>query len=192
MNLTTLPKLKTHLGIVENSRDAELTAIIESASAVLEAELWQSIQKGEYTRRLDSFGTGRIVMEAKISLPTTVEYTRDKWESWADVEIDYIEGQIIYLRRNIPKGRKNLRVTYTKWYDNVPADLESFFLVYVQKMMQANIPNSDEKEIKTKKLDGLSITYFWPNELTSSDAVFKTDYNKIKNKYRVLNFHANV
>lgn len=188
MQYTTLERLKEFLGIEDTSQDAVLSKLIARWSDMLTTELWDDLSLKTQTRRYDSFGTNRIVLEHVVNSIWKVEYTKNNWYSRTEVPLDFIDWYIVYLKNKIPKWNKNVRVTFTKWYDTVPQDIEAFFLKYVSKMRYEAQPNSDNKEIKTKKLDWLSITYFWPNELSSRDWWFAQDYEAIKMKYKVFSF----
>lgn len=190
MEYTTLDDLKAFLKIDTNdtTQDEYLEQVITSASRVLATELWDDLSLGTHTRRYDSYGTGKIVMEQTVNSVSLVEQTPDAWYTRLPVSVDFVDGYIVYLRETVPAWYKRMRVTYSKWYATVPADLEQFFLKYVSKIITDQLANSDSKEIKTKKLDGLSITYFWPDELASRDRSLWVDYDAIKNKYKVFSF----
>lgn len=188
MEYTTLDALKAFLKIEDNAQDEYLEQVITSASRVLATELWDDLSLKTQTRRYDAYGTAKIVLEQVVNSVSLVEHTTDNGYSWSPVAVDFVDWYIVYLRQTIPSWYKCLRVTYSKWYATVPADLEQFFLKYVNKIITDQLANSDSKEIKTKKLDGLSITYFGPDELASRDRTLWVDYDTIKNKYKVFSF----
>jgi len=57
------------------------------------------------------------------------------------------------------------------------------------------VSNQNSKEIKSKSLESLSISYFSPNELAGSERgkknqSFAVDYDKILRKFKNFNFYV--
>lgn len=190
MQYTTLENLKDYLWITCDDQDADLQSLIRRWSDMLSTELWDDLWLKTVTRRYDGYWSNRVVLESIINTVSLVEYTTNNWYSRNPVEVDFVEWYVIYTRSSLPKGFKNVRVTYQKWYAKVPGDIETFFLKYVSFMKSEKEVNSKSKEIKTKKFEDLSITYFWPNELSSRNSQFAQDYEAIKNKYKVFSFQV--
>lgn len=159
MNYTTLAKLQAYLNITDTN-DAKREGIITTLSSILSTELGDDLSEKTQTRRYDGYDTYRVVMESIVNTVTKIEYTRDNGYSRTEATLDYIDGYMVYSQDKLPKGTKNVRITYTKGYATVPADLEAFFLQYVATYVKSLPENENNKEIKNKRLDGLSITYF--------------------------------
>lgn len=190
MEYTTLATLKQYLGISNNTYDVILADLIKRGSDMLSTELWDDIGKKTVTRRHDSYGSNRVILEYAPNEVINVEHTNNNWYNRTPVEIDYVDWYTIYLKKSYCKGSKVFKVTYTKWYDTVPQDIETFFLKYVSILWSSyNLNKKQAKEVKSKKIDILTVTYFWPNELASRDGNAYADYELIKNKYRVFSFH---
>lgn len=188
MQYTTLETLKNHLWIITTDEDATLTTLITKWSDMLSTELWDDLWTKTITSRYDGTWSNRIVLETVINSISLIQHTTDQGYSRTGIDLDFIDWYVVYTKQMLPKGTKNIKIIYSKWYEVVPSDLESFFLKYVSRMRQEQITNSKDKEIKMKKLDWLSITYFWPNELSTRDEQFAVDYEAIKGKYKVFSF----
>jgi hypothetical protein len=129
-------------------------------------------------------------LENEIKEVDDVEYTLNNWYSRESVEVDYVDWFVIYTKTIIPRGYKNIKVTFKKWFATVPKDIETFFMKYVWKLIEQQKPATSNQEIKSKKIDGLSVSFFGPDELANRDGAFAVDYEVIKNKYRVFSFHV--
>lgn len=185
----TVAKLKTHLGITGTDQDTYLQNMINRATAVIDIELWAPLHERTLTYRVDWMWGRRIVLKHNPKAIQLVE-VRQHDNTRKEIEYDFVDWFVVYLIDKVDRGTKNVRVTYDVWYADgeIPLDFEQFFLRYVSEMIQTNLPNSEDKEIKTKKLDGLSITYFSPNELWDKNKDFATDYWLIKQKYSTFSY----
>ncbi len=180
MEYTTLERLKTFLGIADTdeSQDADLTILITQATALVDLDLGNNLEEDEFTRRIDGTGERRIIMETKI---TEVASITDVTTS-EDIEVDYIDGSIIYLTECTTKGRKNVQIVYTKGYSAVPADMERFFWHYCRELLNQG-SSSDTETVKSQSLGGgLSLTYFSPSELKGRIV----DMDVVMAKYRIF------
>lgn len=189
MLYTTLPKLKEYLGIqpTDASQDAILTEMIMVCSEMLSLELWVDLSESEITKRYDGTWTRRIPLEKNISSIIEVKEKNRYWDSILNV--DFFEDCILYTKEIMPKGMKNISIKYKRWYAEVPKEIEHFFLQYLKEYKNSynQVANNDSKEIKTKTLDGLSITYFGPWELSTVNQDFKVSWDRIFKKYRNFN-----
>ena len=190
MQYTTLSTLKDFLWVTDNSRDTELTNRITIMSDILSMELWQDLTKWTVTKRYDGFGSNKIVLETVVNEVQKIEYTTNNGYNRNEAEYSHHDWYIVYTRSPLPRGSQCVKVTFEKWYDVVPPDLEQFFLRYVKVATEQEQSSQAEKDIKTKKLDGLSITYFWPWEIAERNKAFWVDYDAIKNKYKVFSYFA--
>lgn len=176
MLYTDLATLKSFLGISDNSQDTELTTLIEQATDLVDIELGDNLEKKTYTRRLDGNDQNRILMENRINSVASVTEV-----SIGDLlDVDFIEGSSVYLLENTPRGRRNIQITYEKGYDEVPKDLERYFLQYCRELITMST-SSDTETVKSQSIGGgLSITYFSPSELSGR----MVDLESVIAKYR--------
>lgn len=199
LKYTTLATLKTFLGITGTDQDAALQELIDTGTDLLDLDLGENLGQVTKTRRVDGTGTNRIFLEREPSAVSSMSSTTDGGYSWSgiDLEADPIEGYAVFAATIIPKGTRNIKVTYTVGYSSVPADLEEFFLNYVRTLKttrEAIAAGKDPfQKVKSKKIEGLQVTYFSPSEL--SDGLGQSDpfaplYQNIVNKYRVFNFYT--
>lgn len=132
-------------------------------------------------------GTERIIMEWDINKVTSAKLYLNTlaWE-YEIIVVNFIERGIVYFNQVIPKWRKNLELSYERWFDAVPTDFKMFFLKYCKEMW--NILKNGEKNVKTKKIEWLSVTYFSPSEIIDwkkSDKL--SDFSYILEKYKNFN-----
>lgn len=179
MNYTTLDALKTFLNITGTAEDTALTALIVQATALVDIELGDNLAQVTNTRRIDGNGENRIIMENRVTAVTSVTDVNNSYE----YTVDFIDGKIVYLTENTPKGRKNLSIVYTKGYSTVPDDMTRYFLHYCRELY--NMASSSELEqVKTQSLGGgLSLTYFSPSELQGR----MIDLEHVIEKYKNFN-----
>ena len=190
MQYTKLENLKSFLWITDSKRDQELKDRIEVMSEMLTVELGGSIEAWTFTRRYDGFGTPRITMESPVTSVSKIEVTKNNGYDWQEVELNFIDGYIVRAKDDLPRGNKCVRVTYTKGYDTVPSDLEQFFLNYVKTAIDSEASEHDEKDIKSEKIDGMTMVYFSPEEIAAKNKAFQANYDMIKNKYKLFNFYV--
>lgn len=189
MQYTTLANLKTHLWITGTDRDAELTTLIAKASDMLEFELWQSLDIETVTRRTNGFWNNRVYVESIINSVSSVHYTSDWWYSRQAIDVDFFDWYIIYLKYDAPRWVRNVKVVFEKWYEEVPVDLEQFFLKYCESLLWDSVATEWDKQerVKSKKIGNyLAVTYMWPEELSKNDKAFQVQYESIKDKYKVF------
>lgn len=169
MQYTSLELLKKRLWIDENTttHDEELSLIIERATNIITSHIWD-ISKQTLSERVDAHGTNRIYLKYMTNTVMSIQSL-----SWAHYELDYIDGYILYLKQSLPKKKKSVLVEYEIGYEKVPSDIEEICLdlatIFVSEShLDVNTEKLIDKNIKTKKLWDLMITYFWENEKSAS------------------------
>lgn len=199
LKYTSLATLKAFLWITGTDQDVELQALIDTGTDLLDLDLGENLGEATKTRRIDGTGTNRFVLERIPSDVDSVSITYDNGYSWSPVTLapDPIEDYTVYTASILPKGTRNVKVTYTVGYTSVPSDLEDFFLHYVQTLKttrEAIAAGRDPfQKVKSKKIEGLQVTYFSPSEL--SDGLGQSDpftpkYDAVVQKYRIFSFYA--
>lgn len=189
MLYTNLNSLKKRLWISSDEYNTELSSIIERATKIIETEIWDISEKN-IIERVDSFWNKKIYTKKIINSIFSV-----KKINWENYEIDFFDWYIIYLKKNIPSSKKWVLVEYSSWFSTIPADLEEICLdlcvIFISESSflnsKINIEKLVDKNIKTKKLWDLMITYFWENEksMSSKDILAPTrNIKNILNKYK--------
>lgn len=189
MLLTSIDSLKKRLWISSDEYNTELSSIIERATKIIETEIWDISEKN-IIERVDSFWNKKIYTKKIINSIFSV-----KKINWENYEIDFFDWYIIYLKKNIPSSKKWVLVEYSSWFSTIPADLEEICLdlcvIFISESSflnsKINIEKLVDKNIKTKKLWDLMITYFWENEksMSSKDILAPTrNIKNILNKYK--------
>lgn len=175
MKYTTLDKLKDFLWISDNNFDEKLEKIIDRATDMINSTIWQSLEKQILTERVNWNWNNKIYLKNKANKILKIS---DK--TWKKIEVDFIDWYIIFLENNAQKWEKNILVEYEFWFDKTPADVEEICLDLCvifsseKNISWENSENIVEKNIKTKKLWELMITYFWDSEkkfLSSKEAL---------------------
>jgi len=189
MLYTNLDSLKKRLWITTTESDSELSLIIERATNIINANLWISLEKRTVTERVDGQWHNKIYLSNK---PNLINKITDK--KGTDYILDFIDWYIVFLEKKAPKWEKNIIVEYEVWFDIVPADIEEICLdlcfIFSDEMniIWKYTEKIVDKNIKTKKLGDLMITYFWENEkkfLSSKEALNPAKHiEEILNKYK--------
>lgn len=170
--------------------DSQLELIIKTAEELINIELWDSIYFKTVIRRVDWNWNNVLLLENKIK---EIEYIKLKLYNWyTNLVLDYIDWNKVFLEKRIPAGRWNVEIKYTKWYELIPEDFKQFMLFYCKTLVdiyeQKTIDNLNNKEIKSKRLESLSIEYFSPTEL-KSNKVFQINFDNILRKYKNFNLY---
>jgi len=188
MLYTDIETLKTHLGIECSYDDENLKALIETATELIDTDLWENIWIRTKTRRIDGTGNIRIIMENRVNTVISVKDTRTGYA----YTVDFIDWYMIYLTTELERGMKNIEVSYTMGYNTVPKDFERYFLEYCKELYQRDKIKNDTDVVKTKKLGDLSVTFFSPSELVKygSSVLDSPDMEKIMNKYKNFSIYT--
>ncbi len=179
MEYTTVEHLKNFLGIAadDETKDDDLQALITQATALVDVELGDNLEEVTNTRRIDGNGVDRIIMENVVTAVASVNVLPESYE----IPVDFIESSVIYLTENTPRGRRNIEITYTKGYTEVPDDMERFFLQYCRELYNMQ-SSADTEVVKSQSLGGgLSLSYFSPSELQERMVQLDSVIQKYKN-----------
>lgn len=127
--LTDLDTAKEYFGITTDSYDDALSALLERISESIEGTLgWYFGPPQDTEEILD--GTGLDVIHLRqpptdedaltVSCRTGVG---DEWEEVSDSDFE-VSGRAIYSTSYWYKGRRNIKVEYSRGFDSVPGDIE--------------------------------------------------------------------
>lgn len=187
MEYTTLDSLKEFLDISTDHLDDNLSALITRATKLLDLQFGDNLWVQSKTRYIDGNGTNRLIMENTINSVTSIEMRSGT--GWSPLAVDFIDGALVYLTSDAPKGQANIKITYTKWYEEIPADLQAFFNVYCSKLItiEENKPlkkYGHNGQYTSKKINGLSVTYRSPWEIAKEQKDFGLDLTAVVKKYK--------
>ncbi len=178
MLYTTLSSLKNRLWITNNDSDSELSLIIKRATNIIKSEIWDISEK-IVTERVDTHWNNKLYLK---NIPNSIESI--KKVSWERLSLDFFDWYIVYLKNSISRGNKWVLVEYKVWFTETPADIEEICLdlstIFVSESnLDINTEKLVDKNIKTKKLGDLMITYFWENEKNFSSKDILSPSKKI-------------
>lgn len=150
MNLTTISKLKQHIGIPSSmtSKDTLLEQIIEGASAFIEEYTHREFGVKEYTEVLDGTPHDEIFLKQYpvvnvLSLTINGNEIDLDTEEESDQFIVEKESGSVYRENGFGGGRKSVRITYTAGYNLPEASDESGSEQY-ESGADENLPASIE------------------------------------------------
>lgn len=180
MPYTTLSTLKKHLNITDTMHDDILKAMIATLSAMMDFELGDSLEKRVVRKRIDGSGTNCLIMENPFFTIQKIVNIHSKKE----YPVDFVDGYLVYTTDTIPRGRKNIDITYECGFDEVPKDFEAYFLEFCKGHFLLN-DNIFSENIESKKIADISITYLSGDKLAQIYTDLKnTNLQKILAKYK--------
>lgn len=185
MLYTTLENLKLSLGIdsLDKTKDEVLQRIIKNVSKKFENYLWFSLWKNIYVQVLKKNFDYIIVSNTPISRVLKIS---ERNISWKNLTYSRIDEQIIYINEDY-KGL--VYVEYEAWFDDLTeiADVENICLEMCISDFN-NLPISGaETNVKSKKIETLSKTYFSKEEMISSlDMNFREVLDNYKKNFNPL------
>lgn len=167
MDYTSLSSLKRKLWVSsENTEfDSELLFLIKKATNMINSTIWQSLEKRNLLEVVNGNGNKKIYLKNKAS-----EIIKVFDKSWKKIEVDFVDWYIVYLKNNVSKAEKNVMVEYVFGFDEIPFEIEEICLdlcvIFADEnnIKWENSENIIDKNIKTKKLWELMITYFSADE----------------------------
>lgn len=158
MGYITLNQIKKLLKIEGDDQDKLLTSLIEQASAMIDNHLWYSLLSKAYTEFYPSRYSSVLFVSAK---PIT-EVISVKNERWEPLQVKRANGNAIHLTHKV-KG--TVEIEYKAGYESVELPKEIVWLCgNMVKQLYTDYNADGDLDIKQKKIDTLSITYFSKQE----------------------------
>lgn len=171
MDLTTLPAFKAYAGITDTNaaRDANLSALITSASAAVENACQRVFSVTDYTLRRS--GSGSVQLELPLGPVVAVDavtisgvaVTQSPDGNDAGWVLDgttlWLVGGLRFVR-----GVANVVVQFQAGYSLPPSEVQQL----VNRMVLAEFKGRDWVGVSSKTLAGETIT--WRDEITSKSA----------------------
>jgi len=179
MEYTTLDNLKEYLGIVWNDNNTFLEKIIKKTTAQFDKYLWRNLELKSYTEYIptdydDILITGVWPITDIITLKTDdvnwelINYTRTDWNivflKSSNVGMVYIEYNSGYILSDI-------------------LDVEQSCLEVCSNLWNSTTMSWNEVNVKNKKIETLSKTYFTPEEMNWWN---KIDFRETLDNYKTL------
>jgi len=169
--LSTIAKVKTHIGLSGTTYDTTLTQILTGVDSFIKKILGRNVEEADYEDEIYDGDCVFIQLKDK-PLSTedfTFEYNKGDSETpdWATVPRDdyefYEESGAIYMN-NVYSGRKIFRISYTAGSD-IPEDLEMLAI-----RLTAKIYNKRKSEgTSNESLENLS--FGWQDLLSPEDKI---------------------
>lgn len=179
MDLTTLNDVKGWLSITSTTDDELLSRLITGASAFIESWCTRSFALTQYTDVLNGKGSNTMLLgNYPITAVSFVKVDNISIHAAADcTQIGYAFDDIaVYLQGGqiFTKGIRNVTITYTAGYADVPADIAMacFELVGKKYRERAHIGQT------SKTLAG-EIVSFMPSDLSKETMSMLRSYNKV-------------
>jgi uncharacterized phiE125 gp8 family phage protein len=129
--LTTLPKLKTFLGIDTNDDDDKLYQHLKSADAFFKSETQRTFEQTTYTEYYDGDGSDELFIDHYPIISVTSIYDdldRDYEAEDVFEDDDYMiyedQGMIKLDDTYFQDGSKNVKITYSAGYAAIPNDIQ--------------------------------------------------------------------
>lgn len=169
--LTTKARIKSRLAITVSSFDTLIDNFILAASARIQQMTGRNFLQATYTSELydgsDIYGTGRcnlVVKNAPILAITSVQYksgsnSSPTWTSYDEDDYDIdMDAGVLYFTGNLPRGKRNIRITYTAGFSGYAIGLSNIWTYNV---------------IPTGAINGVNRTYTLPE--TASQIIVYSD-----------------
>lgn len=160
--LTTIARIKSRLSISSTSFDTLLTNIILGVTARIEAFCGRRFIQATYTNELhdgsDIMGgsprTTIILKNGPVQTVSSVQYmagtqTTPLWTDFYanDYVVDYQTGVIFFPYFGLPRGYRNIRVTYTGGFSGYSLGINNFWVFNI---------------VPTGTVDGSNLTFTLP------------------------------
>lgn len=138
--LTTKSRVKDRLKITETGFDTLFDNLIASVTARMETMCGRQFTLATYTNELhdgsDLYGSPRTILipkNAPIGNVASVQYNSgtNSTPSWTTLDADFYDVDadtgLIHLNTTLPRGKRNIRITYTAGWDGFAVGLTSYW-----------------------------------------------------------------
>ncbi len=181
MNFITLENLKEELNITESSDDEILDKFIKRTSGIIEDYIWYTLDQRIITEYHNWWD---IILFAELPIADEASVVITNKDTWDSYTIDFINWRAISLIQTPPEWSNNIKLEYQTWYDDESKIPEALIFVaiewiweYYMKYKSQIWDWNQDLQVKSKKIDSLSITYFSQEESKKSD---------IQNNFEIL------
>lgn len=182
--LYTTPSVLQERLWLENLSDDESLSLIQRSTNIIDAEIGGNIGLQERTERCSGSWGNRLYVKYPISSIIDIITPDDR-----SISEDFFEWYIIHLKESTNSGIKNYTVHYESWFSEIPSDLEEICIAICASILHTQGEKCPKvsayvaDNIKSKKIDSLSVTY------RSQSDMQKSAFDKLApslNPYHVL------
>lgn len=162
MKYTTKENLKEYLWIDVADYDDILDKMITRTTQQFDKYLWRNLEETTYTEYAILDEENIIIVDK--SPINTILNLKEKNSSWDDIEYERIDWQIVFL---LTEYTWAIYLEYKAWYtslDNIQ-DVEQACLEVCKDLWNNTPTSGNEANIKSKKIETLSKTYFSKDEM---------------------------
>jgi hypothetical protein len=138
--LTTIIRIKNRLGITVTEFDTLLTNLILGITAGIESICGRRFIQAQYTNEIhdgsDFYNSNRRILipkNAPIQAIASVQYkggsnSTPLWTSFSEDDYDLDEeAGLLYFRSALPRGKRNIRITYTAGFSGYSIGVNNFW-----------------------------------------------------------------
>jgi len=181
MEYTTLATLKEYLGITDTASDTLLTNTIKRVTRQFDKYLGRNLGTKEYIEYIDC-EDDNIIIISKWPLDSITEIKSED-SSGSDLTVKRTDGNIIYLENSYDG---TVYVKYDAGYNDLGdiLDVEQSCLEVCNGLWNDTPVSGGESNIKSKKIETLSKTYFSKKEMSEGNSV---DFRETLDNYVSLN-----
>jgi len=129
-NLATLEYVKSYLGLTGSDYDSLLTSLVAAASQAIEEYCRREFNSAERTEYHDGRGAASLLLNqwpvsdiASIYDDLNRDFTSGTVVDSDDYTFEPKSGRVRLLQGRFQDGVRNVKVTYTAGYENVPDDV---------------------------------------------------------------------
>lgn len=180
MEYTTLPTLKTALNITDTSKDVLLSRLIKTISKQFDNYLGFSLWKKLYKQYLTSHGDFIVVDYIPVIDILTLKAENPAGNDLVKIRTD---EQIVYLDKVY---NWTVYIEYNAWHTDLTdlSDVENACIELCILTYNDTPASWSESNVKSKKIDTLSKTFFSKKEMLDSGG-YQMNYKEILDNYRL-------
>lgn len=168
--------LKNLLKISDTGQDQILKTLLKQSEEIIERKIGYSLKEKKYHTIINAENTAILFLEAPIL----------SIENLSKGEVKYYRKNVLYLKKSI---QGEVEIQYTGGMKQVTESITLAMVGLAKELYQ--IRNTKGLEIKSKKIETLSITYFSPEEQQNgSVARTETDLWAVLAPYKLLSCYS--
>lgn len=177
MKYTTLTNLKSFLGINTSDYDTQLQNLIDRVSKQFDNYLWRNLWINTYIDYVDISDDTLVI----VNYWPIVSISSIQDEDWNTIEYKRTDGNMIFLKESFDWI---IKIEYDAWYSSIDdiLDVEQSCLEVCSDLWGQTPSNENEDNVKSKKIETLSKTYFSKQEMRA----WNIDYRETLDNYKIF------